>query len=42
MPQCRKCGAVQATVEVRRTTRGWLCKSKLLCKQRVEKAKAAA
>jgi hypothetical protein len=26
MPECRKCGRVQSTAEVRRTKLGWLCK----------------
>jgi hypothetical protein len=26
MPECHRCGRVQATAEVRRTKRGWLCK----------------
>lgn len=26
MPECYRCRRVQPTAEVRRTTRGWLCK----------------
>jgi hypothetical protein len=26
MPACYRCERVQATAELRRTTRGWLCK----------------
>jgi hypothetical protein len=47
MPACRHCSKVQATIEVRRTTRGHVCRDKLSCRrrrtdQRVERKAIAA
>lgn len=42
MPVCWKCERMQATAELRRTTKGHICKDKFACKTRTDRRKAEA
>lgn len=40
MPVCRKCNAMQATIEMRKSPKeGWLCKDKDKCSKRIKAAR---
>lgn len=42
MPVCNHCERMAASAELRRTPKGHVCKDKMTCKARKQKARAAA